>query len=279
LPTYNISEEHLGEIRKITKTLALSLEVVGLINIQFAIAEGKLYVLEVNPRASRTVPFLAKATGLPLAKIATRLMMGNSLKSMGLSADLEVDRFYVKTPVFPFAKFPGSDPIASVEMRSTGEVMGSADSMGMAFFKAQLAAGISLPKAGKALITVNDRDHDNVVPIAKRLSDAGFMLCATRGTALTLRASNLRVEEVQKHGEGEPDCVDAIRQGEIDLIINTPLGGESHRDGVALRQMALEKEVPFITTLSGAEAAVDAIEALKRGETFEVVCLQELHHG
>ncbi len=276
LPTYKIAEHHLQEIRDTTRKMAKALGVVGLMNVQYAIAEGKLYVLEVNPRASRTVPYVAKATGVPLAKIATRLMLGDTLKGLGLTADLTVDRYFVKAPVFPFIKFPGVDPKLSPEMRSTGEVMGQSRDFGTAFYKAQLAAGMRLPNSGTAFLTVNIRDREGVVPIARRLAELGFALAATHGTAGALRAAGLEVVEVLKMSEGRPNGGDALASGQFALMINTPLGATSFRDGWHLRTAAIQHGVPCITTLSGAAAAVDAIEALKRG-VIEVASLQELH--
>ena len=276
LPTYKIDEHHLVEIRDTTRRMAKALGVIGLMNVQYAIAEGKLYVLEVNPRASRTVPYVAKATGVPLAKLATRLMLGETLKGMGMTEDLTVDRYFVKAPVFPFIKFPGVDPKLSPEMRSTGEVMGQARDFGTAFYKAQLAAGMRLPSSGTAFLTVNHRDRAGVIPIARRLAELGFTLAATRGTAGALREAGLEVVEMLKMSEGRPNGGDALSSGQVHLLINTPLGATSFRDGWHLRTTAIQHGVPCITTLSGAAAAVDAIEALKRGR-IEVASLQELH--
>jgi carbamoyl-phosphate synthase large subunit len=276
LPTYKIGERHLGEIRDVTRTMAKALGVVGLMNVQYAIADGKLYVLEVNPRASRTVPYVSKATGVPLAKMATRLMLGKTLEELGLTQDLSVDRYYVKAPVFPFVKFPGVDPKLSPEMRSTGEVMGVARDFGMAFYKAQLAAGMRLPSGGTAFVTVNERDREGVVPTARRLAGLGFKLTATRGTAAALRAAGLEVDDMLKVSEGRPNGVDALKSQQVQLLINTPLGASSFRDGWALRTAAVQHNVPCITTLSGAAAAAEAIEALRTGGV-EVVSLQELH--
>ena len=276
LPTYKISERHLQEIREVTRTMARALGVVGLMNVQYAIADGRLYVLEVNPRASRTVPYVSKATGVPLAKMATRLMLGKTLEDLGLTADLAVDRYYVKAPVFPFVKFPGVDPKLSPEMRSTGEVMGVARDFGMAFYKAQLAAGMRLPSEGAAFITVNHRDKDNVIPTARRLAALGFRLTATRGTAAALRAAGLEVEDMLKVSEGRPNGVDALKSQQVQLLVNTPLGASSYQDGWALRTAAVQHNVPCITTLSGAAAAAEAIEALRTGGV-EVMSLQELH--
>jgi len=276
LPTYKIAERHLQEIREVTRVMAKALGVVGLMNVQYAIAENKLYVLEVNPRASRTVPYVSKATGVPLAKMATRLMLGKTLKELGLTSDLTVDRYYVKAPVFPFVKFPGVDPKLSPEMRSTGEVMGVARDFGMAFYKAQLSAGTRLPSEGTAFVTVNERDRENVIPTVRRLSTLGFRFVATRGTALALRGAGFEVEDMLKVSEGRPNGVDALKSQQIQLLINTPLGASSYKDGWALRTAAVQHNVPCITTLSGAAAAAEAIEA-QRTSGLEVVSLQELH--
>jgi carbamoyl-phosphate synthase large subunit len=277
LPTYRITVRHLAEIRETTRRMARALGVVGLMNVQYAIADGTLYVLEVNPRASRTVPFVAKATGVPLAKLATRLMLGKSLRDLGCTKDLAVDRYYVKAPVFPFIKFPGVDPKLSPEMRSTGEVMGVARDFGTAFFKAQLAAGTRLPTSGTAFITVNDRDQPAVIPTAQKLAALGFRIVATRGTAVTLREAGLEVGDVLKVSEGRPNCVDDLKSGHVALVVNTPLGAASYRDGWAIRTAAVQHNVPIVTTLSGAAAAAQAIEALRADGRVEVVSLQELH--
>ena len=280
LPAVKVGPAHLEEMRVLTRRIARGLGVVGLMNIQFAIAEGQLYVLEVNPRASRTVPFVAKATGVPLAKLATQLMLGHRLRDLGYTEDLTVEGICVKAPVFPFAKFPGMDPRLSPEMRSTGEVMGIGASLGEAYYRAQLAAGMRLPTAGAALITVNSRDHINVIPTARHLHAMGFVLLATRGNARALRAAGLPVREVRKHSEGRPSCIDAIRSGEVALIVNTPLGVASYRDGWAIRTAAIEHRVPLITTLSGAAAAVEGIDyARSHPGVPRVGCLQERASG
>ncbi len=277
LPAFGIESSLLEEIRRITCTLARALGVVGLINIQFALHDGKVYVLEANPRASRTVPFVAKATGVPLAKIATRLMLGESLADLGLTTDLTVHRHFIKAPVFPFAKFPGVDPKLTPEMRSTGEVMGCADGLGQAFYKAQLAAGVRLPASGKVFVTVNERDHEALVPTVQRLLHMGFEVIATCGTAATLRGHGLLVGDVLKVSEGRPHCVDAIKSGQVALVINTPLGASSLRDGWAIRTAALAHGVPCITTLAGAAAAVEAIASMRAKTAVQVLSLQELH--
>ncbi|MCC6964586.1 MAG: carbamoyl phosphate synthase large subunit, partial [candidate division Zixibacteria bacterium] len=242
---------------------------------QYAIADGELYVLEVNPRASRTVPYVAKATGQPLAKIATRLMLGRTLRELGLTEDLPVSRYFVKTPVFPFVKFPGVDPRLSPEMRSTGEVMGVGNDFGSAFFKAQLAAGLRLPAEGAILISVNDRDKKGILSVARRFHALGFTVMATTGTASFLNDLGVDAVSVLKVSEGRPNCVDVIKSGSVHLVINTPLGETSHRDGWSIRTAALQHNVPCITTLSGAAAAVEAVAALRRGQ-LEPLALQEL---
>ncbi|MCB9592313.1 MAG: carbamoyl-phosphate synthase large subunit [Sandaracinaceae bacterium] len=278
LPPVGIPEPLLQQIRETTRRMARALGVVGLMNTQYAICDGELYVLEVNPRASRTVPFVAKATGVPLAKIATRLMMGKTLEELGLVDDLDVPQFFVKAPVFPFAKFLGVDPKLSPEMRSTGEVMGASETLGVAYYKAQLSAGLRLPSSGTAFVSVNPQDHAQVVPIAKQLSELGFTLIATSGTARTLREAGLEVSEVLKRSEGRPNVVDAIKSGEVALIVNTPLGHTSVLDGWAIRTAAVQHNVPCITTLAGARAAVEAIATLAHHAT-DVRSLQELHGG
>jgi len=276
MPTWLISELHLKEIRKTTRLMAKALGVVGLMNVQFAIAEGQLYVLEVNPRASRTVPYVAKATGVPIVKIATRLMLGQKLSQLGYGRDLSVEHYCVKTPVFPFVKFPGVDPKLSPEMKSTGEVMGIADDFGTAFYKAQLAAGLRLPCDGSVFMSANNRDKRNLIPIARKFIALGFRIVGTSGTVRALHDAGLPAEELWKVSEGRPNCVDAIRNRQIDLIINTPLGETSFKDGWAIRTAAVQHNVPCITTLSGASAAAEAIAALRNNRP-QVICLQELH--
>jgi carbamoyl-phosphate synthase large subunit len=245
-------------------------------NIQFAAKNGIAYVLEVNPRASRTVPYVSKATGVPLAKIAARLMVGEKLAAIGLHEDLQVRHCFVKSPVFPFNKFLGVDTILGPEMKSTGEVMGVADSFGIAFAKAQLAAGSPLPTAGMVFLSVNDNDKETLLPIAREFASLGLRLIGTSGTRQFLNAGGLEVGHVFKAGEGTPDVVDAIRNGEIALVINTPLGRQSRYDERAIRRAAIQYSVPCITTLSGARAAAGAIRALQR-EPLTVRSLQEYH--
>ncbi|HEX8137847.1 MAG TPA: carbamoyl-phosphate synthase large subunit [Pyrinomonadaceae bacterium] len=277
LPPVRIDPEHLETMRHYTRELARALRVRGLMNIQFAIKDHRVYVLEVNPRASRTVPFVSKATGVPLARIAALVMAGRSLASFDLPDDLTVSRFFIKSPVFPFVKFPGVDPILSPEMHSTGEVMGVGESFGEAYAKAMMSAGLELPKSGTAFISVNDADKGQAVVLARRLSRLGFNLMATRATAARLREVGLKVETVFKVNEGRPNVVDHIKRGEIALIINTPLGRASHFDEQAIRRAALQYSVPCVTTMTGAEAIVESIGARSRASELNVYALQELH--
>jgi len=278
LPTYQLSEELRESIRKYTVKLGRALNVVGLMNIQFAVRAGKVYVLEVNPRASRTVPFVSKATGVPLAKIAAKLMIGRKLREFGLPSELKVRQFYVKSPVFPFARFQGVDTILGPEMKSTGEVMGVDDTFGKAYVKAQISAGSVLPKSGVAFISVNQHDKNFISRIAADLVEIGFKIIATRGTARVLRSSGIDVETVYKVNEGRPHIVDYIKSGKVHLIINTPLGRESFFDEKAIRRAAINHRVPCITTIPGGAAAVNGIRAIRR-ESLNVKSIQEHHSG
>jgi carbamoyl-phosphate synthase large subunit len=276
VPPYQIAGSHIALIRDYTRRIARALKVVGLMNAQFAIKDDTVYVLEVNPRASRTVPYLSKATGVPLAKAAARVMVGRTLAQLGLTADLEVAGVFVKTPVFPFVRFPGVDTILGPEMKSTGEVMGGAATFGSAFAKAQLAAGLKLPDGGTAFISVNNHDKPAVVSIARDLAELGFSLVATRGTAAFLRAHGVDTAIVFKVNEGRPHVADEILNNRIQLVINTPLGRESFFDDRTVRRVAMMHGVPCITTLTGASAAVNAIKAI-RAEGLTVRALQEYH--
>jgi carbamoyl-phosphate synthase large subunit len=276
LPALQIPELQRRTLREYTVRLARELKVVGLMNVQYAIQNGKVYVLEVNPRASRTVPYVSKATGVPLAKVAARLMVGRKLSEFGLEPELPVGHSFVKSPVFPFQKFPGVDPILGPEMKSTGEVMGVADNFGLAFAKAQIAVRHRIPIAGRVFISVNDHDKTALLPIARDLAALGFKLVATRGTTAALRAAGLKVEKVFKVNEGRPNVVDLIKSASLDLIINTPLGRASRFDEKAIRRAAIQRGVTCITTLSAAAAVVIGIKALKQGQV-QVASLQELH--
>jgi len=277
LPPVRIDPEHLETMRHYTRKLAQALTVRGLMNIQFAIKDHRVYVLEVNPRASRTVPFVSKATGVPIARIAALVMAGQKLQAFGLPQELTVKRFFIKSPVFPFVKFPGVDPILSPEMHSTGEVMGIGETFGEAYGKAMMGAGLSLPASGKAFLSVNDADKGSAVLIARKLARLGFEIVATLGTASRLREVGLTVENVFKVNEGRPNIVDHIKRGEISLVINTPLGRVSHFDEQAIRRAALQYNVPCVTTMTGAQAIVEAIAASALNKTPTVHSLQELH--
>jgi carbamoyl-phosphate synthase large subunit len=277
LPPVRIDPEHIETMRHYTRLLATALSVRGLMNIQFAIKDHRVYVLEVNPRASRTVPFVSKATGVPIARIAALVMAGQALADFALPENLSVNRFFIKSPVFPFAKFPGVDPILSPEMHSTGEVMGVGETFGEAYGKAMTAAGLSLPQAGRAFISVNEGDKGQAVVLARRLVRLGFEIVATLGTAERLREVGLKVESVFKVNEGRPNIVDLIKRGEIALVINTPLGRASHFDEQAIRRAALQYNVPCVTTMTGAQAIVEAIGARATDGVIKVRSLQELH--
>jgi carbamoyl-phosphate synthase large subunit len=245
-------------------------------NIQFAIKDDVVYVLEVNPRASRTVPFVAKATGIPIAGIAAKVMAGESLESLGFISEPVVSGHFVKESVFPFVKFPEEDPRLGPEMRSTGEVMGVADDFGLAFAKAQFGAGTHFPLEGTAFLSVNDNDKESLLPIARKLSDLGFNLVATQGTAEMIQAAGCTCGTIYKVLEGRPNAVDAIKNGEIDLILNTPLGRDSYFDEKALRRAATQNGIPLVTTLSGGHAMVEAIEALRKGD-LRIKPLQDIY--
>jgi carbamoyl-phosphate synthase large subunit len=276
LPPYLITEPQVEEMRRHTRAFAERLGVVGLLNVQYAIKNGIVYVLEVNPRASRTVPFVSKTTGVPLAGLAAAVMTGATLDDLGLHDDVVQPYVAVKEAVFPFSKLQGVDLILGPEMRSTGEVMGIADSFGMAFAKAQISADGALPLEGAIFVTVNDHDKGNVVPIARRFHALGFRVLGTEGTARYLRARGIPTGRVPKVHEGRPNAIDLLLSGQIQLLINTPLGKLSQQDDYAIRRAALQHRVPYTTTLSGASAACDAIIAL-RSRAGEVRSLQEWH--
>ncbi|HET6577104.1 MAG TPA: carbamoyl-phosphate synthase large subunit [Gemmatimonadales bacterium] len=276
LPPYLITEPQVEEMRRHTRAFAERLGVVGLLNVQYAIKDGIVYVLEVNPRASRTVPFVSKTTGVPLASLAAAIMTGATLDDLGLHDDVLQPYVAVKEAVFPFSKLQGVDLILGPEMRSTGEVMGIADSFGMAFAKAQISADGALPLEGAVFVTVNDHDKSSVVPIARRFHALGFRVLGTEGTARYLRARGIPTGRVAKVHEGRPNAIDLLVSGQIQLLINTPLGKLSQQDDYAIRRAALQHRVPYTTTLSGASAACDAIIAL-RSRAGDVRSLQEWH--
>jgi carbamoyl-phosphate synthase large subunit len=274
LPPYKISAYHLAHIREYTEKVGLALGVKGLMNIQFGIKDDIVYMFEVNPRASRTVPYVSKATGVPLAKLATHVIMGKSLEELGLTEEPPVDGFFVKEAVLPFKKFMGVDARLGPEMRSTGEVMGHAARFGHAFAKAQIAAGVPLPLSGTIFLSVNDFDKSATLKLARDLHRMGFKILATRGTADFCARANIAAGKVNKVSEGSPHVVDLIQAGQIDLVINTPLGSDAHSDGMKLRVAAVRYGVPLITTLSAAQAAVNGIRALRDHE-LRVKGLQE----
>ncbi len=275
LPPYRVGPFDLDQMRDIAKRLALRLGVVGLMNVQFAIYNGGIYVIEVNPRASRTVPFIAKAVGVPLVALASRIMAGEKLVDLGFTEEPHVPGVFVKMPVFPFRRFPGSDPRLGPEMKSTGEVMGHSKRFGNAYAKAWLGAGHRLPLDGTAFLSVHDRDKGALSPVVRKLVSLGFDLVATAGTARYLREQGFEVERVLKVHEGRPHVIDELINGRIRLVINTPLGPESHVDDSLIRQTALKYDIPCITTLSGAMAAVEGIAAVQAGGVG-VRSLQEL---
>jgi len=276
MPPYLIGEREVDEMRRHTKALAAALGVVGLINVQYAIKDGVVYCLEVNPRGSRTVPFVSKATGVPLAKLAAGVMVGRSLVDLGFTEEVEMSYVAVKEAVFPFTKLPGVDTLLGPEMRSTGEVMGIADSFGWAFAKAQIGADGALPLEGAILVTVNDTDKPTVAPIVRRFHEMGFRLFATEGTARYLQKKGIPCGRVLKVWEGRPNGVDLIVSGQVQLLINTPLGKYSQRDDYELRRAALMHRVAYTTTMSAASAACDAVIAL-RSTKGDVRSLQERH--
>jgi carbamoyl-phosphate synthase large subunit len=278
VPPFMVAERHLATIREYTRRIARALKVVGLMNIQYAIKDDIVYVLEVNPRSSRTVPYISKATGVPMAKVAARVAAGRTLADLGLVEDLSAAGVFVKSPVFPFVRFPGVDTILGPEMKSTGEVMGGADNFGAAFGKAMMGAGQKLPEKGCVFISVNNSDKPQALPVARDLFALGFTLAATRGTAAFLRAHGLEVEVMYKVNEGRPNVADHLVNRAIDMVINTPLGRESFFDDRAVRRAATMAQVPCITTLTGASAAVSAIKALRQ-QALTVRSLQDYYAG
>ena len=276
VPPFMVAEKHLVTIREYTRRIARALKVIGLMNIQYAIKDDMVYVLEVNPRSSRTVPYISKATGVPLAKVAARVAAGRTLAELGLVEDLQAAGVFVKSPVFPFVRFPGVDTILGPEMKSTGEVMGCSDNFGAAFGKAMMGAGQRLPEKGCVFISVNNSDKQTVLPIARDLAELGFTLAATRGTAAFLRVHGIDVDVMFKVNEGRPNVADHLVNRDIDMVINTPLGRDSFFDDRAVRRAATMAQVPCITTLTGASAAVSAIKAL-RSQTLTVMSLQDYY--
>jgi carbamoyl-phosphate synthase large subunit len=277
LPPQTLTSAVLNEVRRITREITLRLQTIGLINIQLAVKDGVVYILEANPRASRTVPFVSKTIGIPLAKIATLIMLGKSLSELGLVDEAVIQHPAVKVPVFPFQKLAGVDPILGPEMKSTGEVMGIAPTFAEAYYKGLLAAGMGLPSSGQVYVTVCDSDKEHILPLAGRLISSGFKIVATKGTAVYLREHGIDATTVWRISEKQaPNALTLMREGKIQLIINTPTEGSGpKRDGYRMRRLAVELGIPFITTISAARAATDAI-ALMKGSALEVQSLNEL---
>jgi carbamoyl-phosphate synthase large subunit len=283
LPPHSLGGEMLEQIRLATRDIALQIGVVGLLNVQYAVVEGQLYVIEANPRASRTVPFVSKAVGLPLAKLACRIMLGERIAALGLPREQEGlgfgDHISVKEAVLPFDRFEGADAVLGPEMRSTGEVMGIARDFPTAFAKAQAAAGAPLPLSGTAFISVTDSDKDGAFAVAQILSDNGFRILATRGTAAAIERMGVRAQALNKIGEGSPHVVDWIERGDVDLVINTPTGSGARTDGWQIRRAAVTRGIPCLTTLAAGVSAARAISSARKDGPPPVLCLQELHRG
>jgi carbamoyl-phosphate synthase large subunit len=279
LPPPSLAPDVLATIEHHTRELARALHVIGLMNVQYAVKDGVVYVLEVNPRASRTVPYVSKATGVAIPKIAVGVMLGKKISDFtDVTGVLSVPQYFVKSPVFPFNKFPGVDPTLGPEMRSTGEVMGVGENFGEAFAKAQLSAGTPLPDKGRVFISVNDRDKPVAVTLAKRFQELGFEVTATRGTAEAIRAAGVVSKTVFKVNEGRPNAVDLLKAGTLDLIIYTGTSGaHAFSDEKSIRKYAVTYRVPCITTMSGARAAVEAIVSRRR-DPVRVWSLQEIHN-
>jgi carbamoyl-phosphate synthase large subunit len=277
-PPYSLSDDLIEQLKQNTYALARELQVVGLMNIQYAIKNDVIFILEVNPRASRTIPFISKATGIPWAKMAAKVMVGKTLKELGIEREVEIRHMAVKESVFPFKRFYGVDTVLGPEMKSTGEVMGIDTDFGLAFAKSQISAGTSVPLKGRVFISVMNKDKRPIVFVAKKLADLGFELVATRGTAKVLMNNGIRVQSVFKVGEGRPNIVDWMKNGEIQLVINTPSGKKPKADEVAIRSQAVAHNIPCITTLSGAEAVVNGIESLLN-KGISVNSIQEYHQS
>ncbi|HET6364609.1 MAG TPA: carbamoyl-phosphate synthase large subunit, partial [Nitrospirota bacterium] len=276
LPPFSLPQNIIQEIDRQTRALAIELGVVGLMNIQFAVKEGRIYVLEVNPRASRTVPFVSKAIGVPLAKLAARVMAGKTLAELGFTKEKKIRHIAVKEAVFPFAKFPGVDTLLGPEMKSTGEVMGIDMDFGMSFAKSQIAAGNPMPVSGRVFLSVKDKDKPGLLEVAQGLEKEGFLIVATRGTADYLRKRGITVETVNKVTEGRPHIVDQIKDMQVDFVINTVHGAEAQKDSYSIRRTTLMKGIPYFTTISAAKAAVRGIAAIKRNH-LQVKSIQEYH--
>ncbi|HBG93172.1 MAG: carbamoyl phosphate synthase large subunit [Nitrospirae bacterium GWF2_44_13] len=276
LPPYSLNNDIVAEIKKQTKALARELNVIGLMNIQFAVKDNEIYILEVNPRASRTIPYVSKATGVPLAKLAAKAMLGKTLKELGLTTEKEIKHVAVKEAVFPFDRFSGVDTILGPEMKSTGEVMGIDEDFGIAYAKAQLSSSNRIPVSGKIVISVRDEDKDGICDIVKKLHAMGFEVIATRGTAEHLSGKGIEVEVINKVNEGRPHIVDLIKNKEVNFIINTVSDAQAQRDSFSIRHSALQYRVPYTTTVSGAKAVVNAIDMLRK-KNISIKSIQEYH--
>ncbi len=278
IPSRTISQEHLDQIRDYTAQIAKALKVVGVINVQYAICENKVYILEANPRASRTVPIVSKVTGIPMARLATEIMLGKKIKDFPQLKDATPKFVGVKEAVFPFNMFPEVDPLLGPEMRATGEVMGVGENFGVAFYKAQEATGAKLPLAGNALLTVAEKDKEMLLPIARKLGALGFKIFATAGTSQFLTEYNITNTFIKKIHEGQPNLADAIKNGELHLVINTPAGRGSQDDDSYIRMMAIQRKVPYVTSMAAAEATVEGIEAAQKNALLPT-SLQDYHAG
>jgi len=276
LPPFSLSKSMVQQIKKATYLLAEGLHVKGLLNIQFAIKSGDLYVLEVNPRASRTIPFVSKAIGVPLAKLATKIMVGKTLEDLGFTKEIEIAHAAVKESVFPFVRFPGVDIILGPEMKSTGEVMGIDKDFGRAYLKSQIGAYQFLPKEGNVFISVKDRDKNAIVKIAQQLKTLGFKILSTAGTGKVLARNAVEVTILPRLQEGRPNILDYMKNKDVHLVINTPSGRMPRRDEILIRSTATLYNIPVITTVSGAIASAKAIEILRK-EDIQVKSLQEYH--
>ncbi|MBW2100082.1 MAG: ATP-grasp domain-containing protein, partial [Deltaproteobacteria bacterium] len=274
LPPYSISSVLIDEIISATKAMAAELNVIGLMNVQYAVKDKHLYVIEVNPRGSRTLPFVSKATGLPLAKLATKVMLGHSLKDLGLTVEVIPSHFSVKEAVLPFDRFPDVDTLLGPEMKSTGEVMGIDPDLGAAFAKAQLGAGNDLPRSGTVFVSVKDSDKEAVLAVASQFCNMGFKIIATRGTSSFLNDCGIPAEMINKVSLGRPHVIDALKNKEVHLIINTGSGSETKRDGYLIRRAALKFKIPYATTIAGATAICRGIAALKN-KKLSVKTIQE----
>ncbi len=277
LPPHTLGKDIIDTIRKNTHSMAMELEVKGLMNVQYAVKNSIVYVLEVNPRASRTIPFVSKAIGVPLAKLATKIMLGRTLAELKFTKEKTVNYIAVKESVFPFIRFSGVDAILGPEMKSTGEVMGIDKTFGAAYAKSQIAAGQKMPIKGNVFISVKNQDKRNVVFIAKKLADLGFTIMATAGTADALKSNDIEVRILPKLHEGRPNIIDLIKDAKVSLIINTPSGKMTKEDEVKIRSHAILYNIPLITTISGAQATVNGIENLIKEPKISVRSLQEYH--